>query len=266
MIRLIISDLDGTLLDDNGVLNPEFFDLLKELRKKDILFGVATGRQVPNVEKLFAPVLDDILLIGENGAYVEYQGKVLFNNPIKKPLVKDLIKCAKTIPDSAIFMCSKEVGYLDNTSDKMKKIGNFYGIISKYVENLNLVEDDILKFTVCSFTDAQTSALPVLKNKFSNVLEVEASGKVWTDVTDKNSNKGTAVRSVQEKLGFSFSNTLVIGDNDNDIKMMDTAFYSYAMKESSAGLKKAARFSTGSNSENSALKVIKSVLKGEIGN
>mgnify|MGYP003486302249 FL=1 len=73
-----------------------------------------------------------------------------------------------------------------------------------------------------------------------------------------------ALQIVQEKLGISIEETLAVGDNDNDVKMMERAFYTYAMKESSPELKKAAKFSIGSNNENSALKLIKSVIDGEI--
>ena len=264
MVRLFVSDLDGTLLNDKGVLDQEFFTLLEKLKEKGILFAVATGRQVPNVKKLFASVIDDVLIIAENGAYVSYKGEEIFSAPIPKEYLKELIKSTESIPETAIFLCCKEVGYLNNNSEKMNKFAGFYNVISKYVEDINLVDDDVLKFAVCNFIDAKTNALPVLKEKFSDILEVEASGEVWIDITKKGINKGMALQIVQEKFGISISETLAVGDNDNDVKMMERAFYSYAMKESSAELKKAAKFSIGSNNENSALKLIKSLIDGEI--
>ena len=264
MIRLFVSDLDGTLLNDKGTLDPEFFVLLEKLKEKNILFAVATGRQVPNVLELFASVINDVLIIAENGAYVSYKGEELFTAPIPKEQVKELIKCTELIPETAIFLCCKEVGYLNNNSKKMNEIGDFYGVISKYEEDISLVEDDVLKFAVCNFINAKTNALPILKEKFSDILEVEASGEVWIDITKKGINKGMALQIVQEKLGISIEETLAVGDNDNDVKRMERAFYTYAMKESSPELKKAAKFSIGSNNENSALKLIKSVIDGEI--
>ena len=264
MIRLFVSDLDGTLLDDKGGLDPEFFTLLEELKEKNILFAIATGRQVPNVKKLFAPVINDVIIIAENGAYVSYKGEEIFSAPIPKEQMKELIKYTESIPETAIFMCCKEVGYLNNNSEKMNEIGDFYNVISKYVEDISLVDDDVLKFAVCNFIDAKTNALPILKKKFSDILEVEASGEVWIDITKKGINKGVGLQVVQEKFGISIEETLAVGDNDNDVKMMERAFYSYAMKESSSELRKAAKFSIGSNNENSALKLMKSLIDGEV--
>ena len=61
MIKLIVSDLDGTLVEDGGgVLNPEYFSQIRRLKKAGILFAAVSGRSYSSLEKLFAPVIDDI--------------------------------------------------------------------------------------------------------------------------------------------------------------------------------------------------------------
>ena len=66
MIKLIASDLDGTLLQNGAQrLNPEVFDMIRTLKSHGILFTAASGRQYTNLRRLFAPVKDDIAYVAE---------------------------------------------------------------------------------------------------------------------------------------------------------------------------------------------------------
>ena len=67
MIKLIASDLDGTLFKPHGVLPDETFNLIERLYEKGITFAPASGRQLPNLLQIFKPVLDKIAIIAENG-------------------------------------------------------------------------------------------------------------------------------------------------------------------------------------------------------
>ena len=77
MIRLIASDLDGTLVSGNMASLPESFPkIIGQLKERGIIFAAASGRQYHNLHQLFAPVKDDIAYICENGALTIYQGEV----------------------------------------------------------------------------------------------------------------------------------------------------------------------------------------------
>lgn len=82
MIKLIASDMDGTLLNTKGELPLQFFPLLKALWAKGILFVAASGRQYHNLLLHFGHVKDKIALLCENGAMVVDCGKRLFLNCI----------------------------------------------------------------------------------------------------------------------------------------------------------------------------------------
>lgn len=61
MIRLIATDIDGTLVEEAAMnLNPEYFDVIQEFRKRGVLFVAASGRQRKNIERFFEPIKDDI--------------------------------------------------------------------------------------------------------------------------------------------------------------------------------------------------------------
>ena len=75
MIKLIASDIDGTLLiEGTDKINPEIFEVIKKLKEKGIIFAAASGRQYGSIRKLFAPVKDDIIFITDNGSSVFCRG------------------------------------------------------------------------------------------------------------------------------------------------------------------------------------------------
>ena len=71
VVRLIVSDVDGTLVSDGSAdINTEIYDVILKLKEKGIFFAVASGRQYASVKKLFRPIEDQIIIIAENGAYI----------------------------------------------------------------------------------------------------------------------------------------------------------------------------------------------------
>ena len=68
MIKLVASDIDGTLLPEGTAqINPEIFEVIRKLKEKDILFAAASGRHYTSMSKLFEPVKHDMIFITENG-------------------------------------------------------------------------------------------------------------------------------------------------------------------------------------------------------
>ena len=265
MIKLIISDLDGTLLNKESQLSEDFHGLIDELKERGIYFAIATGRQVVNVKDLFRDYLDEIIIMADNGAYVSYQEKEIFSREIPEDILTELIDFSLSLPNANLLTCGKKTGYVQDLTDEMVEIMEFYNAFYEEVDSLHDVDDEIIKISVCDFEDAKTNTYPLISEKFSDRLEVSASGHVWLDITDKGIDKGVAVKSIQKKFGILPEETVIIGDNDNDVSMMDKARYTYAMKESSPKLRAAAKYEAPSNADDGALKIIRDVLDGKIG-
>ena len=67
MIKLVVSDVDGTLVKDGTLeINPEYMDVIKKLRKKGVYFAVCSGRQYSSESQLFAPVKDQIFFVSDD--------------------------------------------------------------------------------------------------------------------------------------------------------------------------------------------------------
>ena len=87
MIKMIASDLDGTLLLNKAQSLPEeIFPLIRKLKEMGILFVAASGRQYPNMKRMFAPVASEIAYISENGALAVDQEEVLYQDSFDRKL------------------------------------------------------------------------------------------------------------------------------------------------------------------------------------
>ena len=110
-IRLIASDMDATLLDGHSQLPPDFLHLVQELAGQDILFAAASGRPLYKLEEMFAPVLEQTLLVADNGGAVRWRGKDLFVSRMEPEVWHRLTACAEENGDSFV-VCGLENAYL----------------------------------------------------------------------------------------------------------------------------------------------------------
>lgn len=92
MIRLAVSDLDGTLLTPERRLPENTFEIIRKLKEKGIVFGAASGRQLQNLIDFFAPVADDIVIIAENGGLGWMRGELLFCNAVPPEKVEKTLQ------------------------------------------------------------------------------------------------------------------------------------------------------------------------------
>lgn len=260
MIKLIATDMDGTLLNEHGCLSHEIFDIIKKLKEKNILFATASGRQYYTLEKNFSKVKDDVIYIAENGCYVVNKGAEVSSNYIDKELVKDLIKTARTVSDSEIVLCGKKAAYIEkNRIEFVAEVEKYYHRY-EVVDDLNSVEDNILKFTIWDPKGSDANSNRVFSPLFGDKLHVVVSGTVWLDIINKDINKGVAIRQLQKKYDIKPEETMVFGDYFNDIDMLKAAYHSYAMANAPVEVKKHARFIAKSNRENGVIDVLKSLI------
>ncbi|MCH1959615.1 HAD family hydrolase [Romboutsia hominis] len=256
MIKLIATDMDGTLLNNNNEIHHDFIDVFEKLQEKDIIFAAASGRQYFNLLKRFEDVKDKMMFIAENGTIVVYKGEEIFINSLDRNIAKELVNIGRNIENSNVILCGRNSAYIESTDEEfIKEVEKYY---EKYevVKDVNEIEDDILKVTICDFNGAQENSNKYYDD-YREDLQVSISGKIWLDITNKGANKGVAIKVLQEKMGIDFNETMVFGDYLNDLEMMEAAYHSYAMENAHDDLKKVSRFIAKSNDDNGVLEAIK---------
>lgn len=235
--------MDGSLLTDAKQLPPDFFELVSELQKRGIIFAVASGRQYYTLEAEFFDVRNSIYFIAENGSYVSHQGEILYLDPIPHNDILELIDQGRKVKNAFPILCGKNGAYAENKNAAFLTEVRKYFHRFEIVDDLKLVKDDIIKFTLCDFGDAERNSLTYF-DEFANRFKVTIGGKLFLDVTNLSANKGIALKQLQHKLGISADETLAFGDYLNDLEMMQSATYSYAMKNAHPTIIKSANYIT----------------------
>ncbi len=260
-IKLIATDMDGTLLNSKGELDASFFNLFSQLRAQGIQFAAASGRQYYNLAKYFDAIKDDMFFVAENGSYVMHRNQELYIQSLELPIVHEIIRVARTIPNAHIIFCGKKKAYVESD------IPDFWAQIVKHFERYALVEDltqieddECLKISICDFAGSANNSYPHFK-AWENDLQVKVSGGIWLDVSHKLANKGQALKVLQAQFGITAEQTMVFGDYLNDLEMMQQAHHSYAMENAHPDIKEAARFRAKSNDEKGVFEVLEKVTE-----
>lgn len=263
MIKLIVADLDGTLLDDNHQLPSDFWEVEERLFQKNILFAIATGRQFYNVIQLFDKIKERTLFLAENGTYGFYKENEIFVNPLPKEDAIRFIKIGRKIPNSNVIFCGKNSAYVEKDDARfLTEVRKYYEKL-EIVSDLTMVVDEVLKITICDFGDVPFNSYPYFKS-FENDFKVAISGAIWLDITNFTANKGVAISKIQREFNISETETMVFGDFLNDYEMMQNAKYSYAMQNAHPEIIKIANFrTTFDNNNNGVTQTIKQIIFGE---
>lgn len=259
MIKFIATDMDGTLLNEKNEIHEDFYSVFNEIREKKIIFAAASGRQYYNLVKRFKDIKDNMMFIAENGTFVVYKGKELLVNGLRKETAIELIEIGRNIDESYVILCGKKSAYIEKSDERLIKQTEKYYERYEIVEDLTKVEDEFLKVTICDFKGAEYNSNNYY-DFYRDKVQVTVSGELWLDMTAKGVNKGVAINKIQELLEIKYEETMVFGDYLNDLEMMSSAYYSYAMENAHEDLKKVARFRAKSNNDNGVVQAIREIL------
>ncbi len=264
MVKLIASDLDGTLLDNNKQLPEGFFEFLDELYEKGIRFAAVSGRQYYSAEEVFLPRRDKMLFIAENGGIAFDCGKMIYSHPLTKEEILAILDTVASLHDKGVraeLSGEKGAWLLDADYDFTERVSMYCRKdrvfkIKDWSEAIN--SDNIIKIAVYD-PNAEKGAFEILKKNHPD-LEVILSAQVWVDVVGGGVSKGRAVKEMMDYLGASFDEAMTFGDYLNDYSMMGVCKYSCAVENAHPDLKAAASMIVPSNADNGVVKTIKQVI------
>jgi hypothetical protein len=257
MIELIATDMDGTLLNDNGKINDKIFDLIYTFEEKGIKFAAASGRFYSQLCKNFEKVDTDMIFISHNGALVKYnnKGKTLYSNSINKEEIDAVIKLNPKLGEE-IFLAGESEAYVVNPSEDMLNKFEVFNVPVVILKSFDEIKNPIYKITYYMTDDVNPSIENYIKENLNDKLEFVVSGDKWIDIMNKGISKGNAIKILQEKFKINQKNTMVFGDYYNDLTMFKEAHHSYAMKNAPEGVKKHAKFIAESNNDDGVYNVI----------
>lgn len=248
MIKLIVSDLDGTLLQNGAqTLSSEMLDLIKELQARGIHYASASGRQYANQVSLYGEELaQTIPIISDNGAMYVYKGKRHLQGTFSPELVKHLVAAARSQSTCDLTLSALDTLYFeDSNADFLHHMREVMNNKTKIVPDLAEVDDTIIKMAVCDFNGTQNCE-EYFRTLFEKECVVVTSGNAWLDFIPHGVNKGTALKHLIDEMGIKPEECMAFGDQWNDIEMLELAGISYAMKNSAPGVAEHATHMTNS--------------------
>ena len=173
-IKLIVTDMDGTFLNSKYEVSPDFPEVYEELKKRDILFVPASGRQMSGITKYFGEIQSEIGFIAENGGYVVYKNEEIFTDKLSQKSIAGIIRTIRAIPEARAVLSAKENSYYESSDEVFVDYFSKYYIRNQKKEDLTLeVDDSVFKIAVYHPGSPEEFLYPALKQFEIEDLTVE---------------------------------------------------------------------------------------------
>lgn len=254
MIKLVVSDMDGTLLDKEEKIPAENLEAIKRIRDMGITFTVATGRS-EQMMKHYANQLDlkDPFIMC-NGALIGHPEieDNYFNSHLSKEQVKKIIEVANSY-NTDFFIFTKHALYTDENPRK--------DLIIERSKDYNLEHVPTLKFIKEFDYDLPVYKLLLIERKKEvyeklykiigddKTLNVCTSQSGFVDINPMGNTKATALEKLMDYYGVTKDEVVCFGDQDNDMEMLELIPNSVCMENGSLAAKEAANYITKKNTE-----------------
>lgn len=260
-IKLVVSDMDGTLLNAESKIGSNFLSIYNQLKKLNIQFVAASGRQYYSIiDRFDKSIQQEITIIAENGAFAMQGNKELFVTELPTNHLIKSIKTLRTLQNVFVVLCGKKSAYIETTNPQFINVfKNYYSEYTIVDDLLNVTDDVFFKIASYHFDCSETYIYPTVKH-LENDMQVIVSGAHWLDISHKNANKGFALQALQQQLGCTIHETMAFGDYNNDLKMLERSKLSFAMENAHPNVKKVAKYTTKSNIEEGVELILKQLI------
>lgn len=266
-IQLIAIDMDYTLLNDQGKAPEVFEDQVQALKSEGVKVALASGRPLYTLQTMFPNLVDDLVFVSDNGATITYQGEQIFKSIIPtdgyQQLMNDTLhqKQYSSIP----ILCGLDAAYIPKVHNQYDNTYRDFYTIIHYYDNFDHVDTVANKFTIFTPDKDSVEQYHAYYNEaWGDQFSVTTSGQEWIDVMNKNIDKGRGMQELSKLFNIPTDNMMAFGDNYNDIEMLSTVKYSFAMANAHENIKQHANFQAPSNNDQGVAQIIQKVLDGKL--
>lgn len=282
MYKLVAIDLDGTLLNSYGEVSEATKNALQKAKSQGVEIVLASGRPISSTESLAIELgVDNYLISGNGSAVFDIKNqKVIYDRFLNKEQVLKIAKlCEKNsffynvYTEDEVIASSLNYNVLFYYKENLKKIEekrthiNVVQNIEKYIEESG--KEKFLKITVCDESQfifnsimkrlKMIEDIDVLETAYMSKKKIKSGTEdvdiqyFYTEVTNKNVNKWSAIEFLLEKLNINKEEVLTIGDNMNDIEMIQNAGLGIVMGNSNPKMKEIAKEIVSDNNSEGVL-------------
>ena len=281
MIKLFISDFDGTLLNDMHMLSEETTKAIHDLRESGVSFMPASGRDYTAIQQIMQPIGVKVKCIALNGGeFFDNEGKVQISYKLPKEktmAVHEIIDKYDVITDYylesdrvTLVKENLKAVYLDyymrSSKKSMKDILHLFNELD--LENVLVQVNDVNRVAEVGvvkiesqFIDLEEREQCIEELKSVSGIAVTSSYGNNLEILSEKSTKGDMAESICERFGYKKEEVVVIGDNYNDMSMITKFPNSYAMGNAVVELKEAAKYQADTNYHNGVAKVMYEIIE-----
>lgn len=252
---MIVSDLDGTLLNKEKTVSAYTREVLARARDAGIKIAYATARPARAIHLLSLPYCD--FIIADNGALITENENILYTNPIPDAVARALIE--KVIGDPAFLCLTAETG--ERLFTNFQGSGDSWGAGWDFVRwnFADRIDESIVKFSIECKNKAEMDALVT---GFPELHLFPNKGEDWYQVMHAGSTKANGIRILSEKETIPLNQIVAFGDDENDVDMLRACGLGIAMANASDSVKAAANEICLSGDENGVARWIDENLLG----
>lgn len=247
LIRLIASDMDGTLLDGHSEVPPETYDLILALREKGVHFAASSRRRFDRLCQFFAPVRDKMDFVAANGAQVYVDGELVDREVFSHLGIRRLAKTVGKFESLHMALFDDEKSFLLDDEDK------FVREIDKDLPNAERIwylpgpDVSILKISIYCEDGHVMDYAYALSRELGDEFLFAPSGTHWIDALQRGVNKATGIEQVMAHHGITRDEVMAFGDSMNDYEIIRFVGTGCAMANGRPALKAVANRVIGYN-------------------
>lgn len=286
MIKVIASDMDGTLLGEDHKIAPETLSAIKEACDAGIRFMICTGRNFPGaMNELEGADLTCDYIVGSGAEVRDPRQQVVRSTAISPRLCREIYETVRKYPISVTF-CTDGDDYRIGTEEEVEE--SLIRQIQAF--HLNQCRDEIRDTelyqrmkrntrVISGIEELEKAGLPVYKlflfsgdlemlDKIRRELEknqeiaVSSSFENNLEITDVKAQKGPVLKEYIESLGYTMDEVMALGDSLNDYSMLSMDFgATVAMENAVPEIRRVAKYTTRSNVEFGVAYAIRELLK-----
>ncbi|NOU92327.1 Cof-type HAD-IIB family hydrolase [Paenibacillus sp. LMG 31456] len=245
MIKLIVSDLDGTLMQKDHTVRLEDQEALRKAFESGIIITFASGRMYPEIRHIMKLIGLDVHAVSQNGAYVHTSDKNLIrHDSFETELIRQLAVAAKETPFFTV-MCSPDTYVVTSHSAENEKVQqNLLAPLIVMPNALEALGGELMCCKISYLGDIEQ--LLTFKQHLLSVhgdkIDAYISDVNCLDVMPRHISKGAGLKALQAQLGILPEETICIGDSFNDVSMFQSTPHSFAMSSSHSDIKAQAAY------------------------
>lgn len=269
-IKLIATDMDGTILDSQGLLDlPRLEKILDRLEEKGIRFVIATGNEIHRVRQLLGHLTDRVVLIVANGAKIFENNQLIQVETWDDELVEKALTFFKGQECQNQFVITSMNGGFVKEGTIFTQLDKFMTpeMIELFYQRMNFVEElhpelfgGVLKMSLVVGEDRTEQVQEDFNQVFNGYVQAVSSGYGCLDIIQDGIHKAWALQELLKRWNINSEEIMAFGDSENDVEMLELAGISYAMENADEKAKAVATDIAPANSQGGVYQVLEAWL------